>query len=89
MCQKSSASAGVRSYVLNNYESLKASNPDFPFIVREAIGAQPCVTARYEFGVERRVYVNEASESEVAATIDELVSDAESINSAAANSTRL
>jgi NADH dehydrogenase (ubiquinone) 1 alpha subcomplex subunit 2 len=73
MCQQSAASQGVRSYVLNNYQSVKASNPEFPFIVREAKGAQPCITARYEFGVERRVYVHNATEAEIAQTIDELV----------------
>jgi NADH dehydrogenase (ubiquinone) 1 alpha subcomplex subunit 2 len=66
MCQQSSASAGVRSYVLNNYQSVKASNPEFPFIVREAKGAQPCITARYDYGVERRVYVHNATEAEIA-----------------------
>jgi len=39
LCQQSPASQGVRSYVLNNYQVVKQSNPDFPFIVREAVGA--------------------------------------------------
>ena len=57
MCQQSATSNGVRQYVLNNYNSIKASNPNFPFIVREAEGAQACVMARYDFGVERRVFL--------------------------------
>ena len=36
MCQQNANSAGVRAFVLNNYQSVKASNPEFPFIVREA-----------------------------------------------------
>jgi NADH dehydrogenase (ubiquinone) 1 alpha subcomplex subunit 2 len=39
LCQQSAASNGVRNYVLNNYTAVKASNPELPFIVREAIGA--------------------------------------------------
>ena len=61
---------------------MKQSNPDFPFIVREAIGAQPCVMARYDYGVERRVYLNDASEQEVKQSVDELVEQAKAINSA-------
>lgn len=66
MCQQSATSTGVKNYCLNNYAAIKQSNPDFPFIVREAKGAQACVTARYEFGVERRVYLQNATEAEVA-----------------------
>ena len=85
MCQQSAASQGIRSFVLNNYSSVKAANPDFPFIVREAKGAQPCIMARYDFGVERRVYVHNASEAEVSQTIDELVDQADSINNSTAH----
>ena len=46
-----------RAFVNNNYTQYKAQDPELPFIVRECEGAQPCVTARYDFGVERRVYV--------------------------------
>jgi NADH dehydrogenase (ubiquinone) 1 alpha subcomplex subunit 2 len=72
----------VRSYVLNNYTAVKQANPDFPFIVREAIGAQACVMARYDFGVERRVYLQNASEAEVAETVSQLVEDGKKVNSA-------
>ena len=41
--------------------------------------------ARYAFGVERRIYLNDASETEVAGAVNELVDQAESINNAAAN----
>lgn len=82
MCQQSPASNGVRNYVLNNYQAVKQNNPEFPFIVREAVGAEPCVMARYEYGVERRVYLNNASEAEVKQSVDELVQQAKAINSA-------
>jgi hypothetical protein len=38
--------------------------------------------ARYEYGVERRVYLSNASESEVKQSVDELVKQAKAINSA-------
>jgi len=70
MCQKSATSDGIRSFVLNNYVQFKAGNPEFPFIVREAAGAQACVTARYEYGVERRIYLQNATEAEVGQTVE-------------------
>jgi len=37
--------------------------------------------ARYEYGVERRVYLHDASEQEVKQSVDELVQQAKVINS--------
>ena len=73
-----------RSYVGSNYQSVKAANPSFPFLVRECENAQPCVTARYDFGVERKIYLLGANEAEVGQAVDELVGAADKINSAAA-----
>ena len=61
----------------NNYTQFKSADPNLPFIVRECEGAQPCVTARYDFGVERRVYVQNASDAEVGQTVDELIDQAQ------------
>ena len=55
-----------------------------PFIVRECQGAQPCVTARYEFGVERKLYLHNASSAEVGQAVSELVEQAEKVNGSAA-----
>lgn len=82
MCQQSAASQGVRNYVLNNYAKAKKANPLTPLIVREATGAQPCVMARYEYGVERRVYLYGATEAEVEQTVNELIADAATVNAA-------
>jgi hypothetical protein len=38
--------------------------------------------ARYDFGVERRVYLQNASEAEVAQTVNQLVDDGKKVNSA-------
>jgi NADH dehydrogenase (ubiquinone) 1 alpha subcomplex subunit 2 len=67
--------------VLNNYTQVKAANPDFPFIVREAEGAQACVMARYRYGVERRVYLQGATEAEVQQTVDQLIAESDHVNS--------
>ena len=67
----------------NNYQAVKAANPTLPFLVRECENAQPCVTARYEFGVERKVYVLGANEAEVGQAVTELINNAETVNRAA------
>ena len=43
------------------------------------------MTARYDFGVERKVYLHDASDVEVGQVVDELVDQAQSINSSVAN----
>ena len=63
---------------------MKSANPTLPFLVRECENAQPCVTARYEFGVERKIYLLGANEAEVGQAVSELVTNAGTINSAAA-----
>ena len=40
LCQTSSASAGVREYITNNYKVLKSANPEFPILIRECSGIQ-------------------------------------------------
>ena len=59
---------------------MKSANPEFPFIVRECLNAQPSVMARYDYGVERRVYLHNASEAEVSQAITELVEQASEVN---------
>ena len=54
-----------RAFVNSNYTQIKATDPNLPFIVRECEGAQPCVTARYDYGVERKVYVHDCNSAEV------------------------
>ena len=63
---------------------MKTANPQLPFLVRECENAQPCVTARYEFGVERKIYLLGANEAEVGQAVGELVQNADKINNAAA-----
>ena len=62
--------------MLNNYVDIKGKNPNLPFIVRECQNAQPTVMARYDFGVERRIYLNNLQETEIDNVVKELVDQA-------------
>ena len=57
----------------NNYEDIKSKNESLPFIVRECQNAQPNVMARYDFGVEKRIYVHNLEEREIDQVVKELV----------------
>lgn len=81
MCQMSSQSAGVRSFVDNHYAAVKAAHPDFLFIVRECSNAIPTITARYDYGVEKRIFAEDLSDKDVEGKVLELVKEAEKINS--------
>jgi len=50
--------------------------------VRECFGAQPTVMARYDFGREQRVYLNDLNEQEVDQVVQQLVSQADQVNAA-------
>ncbi|CAD5212516.1 unnamed protein product [Bursaphelenchus okinawaensis] len=72
LCQKSEASKGVRDFLNKEYVPLKKSNTDFPILVRECSGILPKVWARYEFGVERVVELENQSADQVKSVISEL-----------------
>ena len=80
-CQVSGHSEGVRSFITNNYFPVKDQHPEFPFIVRECENAIPLLTVRYDFGVEKKVCVEGFSEKDVAKAVEELINQADSINS--------
>lgn len=53
--------------------------------MRECQNAQPTVMARYDFGVERRVYVQNLGEEQIDEVIRELVEQAKNVNSSIPN----
>ena len=53
---------GTRKFISNNYLDIKGMNPGLPFIIRECTNAQPNVMVRYDFGVEKRIYLNDLNE---------------------------
>ena len=65
LCQKSSASAGVREFVEQHYVNLKTQHPNFPLLIRECSGIQPKVWARYGYGREESVELSNKSSKEV------------------------
>ena len=89
LCQQNQNSLGTRQFIKNNYLDIKAQNPTTPFIVRECLGAQPNVMARYDFGVERRIYLHDLTEQEVDEAVAELVNQADSINNSVAGAWRV
>jgi NADH dehydrogenase (ubiquinone) 1 alpha subcomplex subunit 2 len=72
LCQKSSASAGVREFITNNYVTLKQANPQFPILIRECSGITPKVWARYAYGQEQSVDVANMSAADVMKTLQTL-----------------
>ncbi len=67
---------------MNNYEDIKSQNPDFPVIVRECTNAQPSVMARYDWGIEKRVYVHNLQENEIDGILKEMVDSSTEVNAA-------
>ncbi|KXT17198.1 hypothetical protein AC579_362 [Pseudocercospora musae] len=52
-CQTSEHSNAVRSFLTRAYPTMKHHNPHIPIMIREALGIEPRVYARYEFGREK------------------------------------
>ncbi|KAG7237500.1 hypothetical protein INR49_032249 [Caranx melampygus] len=73
LCQTSAASKGARDFVEQHYVTLKKSNPDFPILIRECSGVQARVWARYDFGKEGSVSVDNMSADQVAKALQTLV----------------
>ncbi|XP_003970896.1 NADH dehydrogenase [ubiquinone] 1 alpha subcomplex subunit 2 [Takifugu rubripes] len=73
LCQNSAASKGARDFVEQQYVNLKKSNPDFPILIRECSGVQARIWARYDFGKEKSVSVDNMSADQVASALQTLV----------------
>uniref|UniRef100_A0A915CLH1 NADH dehydrogenase [ubiquinone] 1 alpha subcomplex subunit 2 n=1 Tax=Parascaris univalens TaxID=6257 RepID=A0A915CLH1_PARUN len=72
LCQKSAASAGVREFIENDYVQLKKANKSFPILIRECSGILPRIWARYEYGVELSVPLEDVPREKVSSIIAEL-----------------
>ena len=64
LCQTSTASAGVRQFVNENYVNIKTEHPTLPFLVRECSEVKPMLYGRlvhFRFSVTlligKRVYL--------------------------------
>ncbi|NXU46659.1 NDUA2 dehydrogenase, partial [Drymodes brunneopygia] len=73
LCQRSAGSRGVREFIEQHYVTLKKANPDFPILIRECSGIQPRLWARYEFGKERSIPLNNMTVDEVGKALESVV----------------
>ncbi|NWR82608.1 NDUA2 dehydrogenase, partial [Furnarius figulus] len=73
LCQRSAGSRGAREFIEQHYVTLKKANPDFPILIRECSGVQPKLWARYEFGKEKSISLNNMTVDEVAKALESLV----------------
>ncbi|KAG7465213.1 hypothetical protein MATL_G00173870 [Megalops atlanticus] len=74
LCQTSASSQGARDFVEHHYVSLKKANPDFPILIRECSGVQPKLWARYDFGKEQSVALENMNADQVAKALETLAS---------------
>nr|XP_023011947.1 NADH dehydrogenase [ubiquinone] 1 alpha subcomplex subunit 2 [Leptinotarsa decemlineata] len=69
LCQKSSASKGVREFIEKHYVELKSTNPKFPILIRECSDIEPRLWARYEFGKEKSISLANLTSNDVLSRI--------------------
>ncbi|KAI6224225.1 Complex I-B8 [Aphelenchoides fujianensis] len=72
LCQKSASSNGVREFIQQDYVPLKKANRDFPILIREASGINPKIWARYEYGVEKSLPLENTTREQVAQLVADL-----------------
>ncbi|XP_044863619.1 NADH dehydrogenase [ubiquinone] 1 alpha subcomplex subunit 2-like [Mauremys mutica] len=73
LCQRSLGSQGTRDFTEQHYVTLKKAKPDFPILIRECSGVQPKLWARYEFGRESCVPLNNLNVDQVAKALENVV----------------
>ncbi|XP_041619419.1 NADH dehydrogenase [ubiquinone] 1 alpha subcomplex subunit 2-like [Vulpes lagopus] len=74
LCQCSSGSQGVREFIEKHYVELKKANPDLPILIRECSDVQPKLWARYAFGQEKNVSLNNLSADQVTKAVENVLS---------------
>ncbi|XP_061659692.1 NADH dehydrogenase [ubiquinone] 1 alpha subcomplex subunit 2 [Syngnathoides biaculeatus] len=73
LCQTSAASQGTRDFVAQHYVDLKRANAHLPILVRECSGVEARLWARYDFGKERSISLENKSADQVAQSLQTLV----------------
>ncbi|KAK4635399.1 NADH-ubiquinone oxidoreductase [Fulvia fulva] len=74
-CQTSEHSNALRSFLTRAYPTMKKNNPHTPIMLREALGIEPRVFARYEFGREKMVELKGLDDKGIEDKITSLVSE--------------
>ncbi|GFY62559.1 NADH dehydrogenase 1 alpha subcomplex subunit 2 [Trichonephila inaurata madagascariensis] len=72
LCQKSKESLGIREFIEKHYVPIKKGNPKFPILVRECLGVEPKIYARYDFGKETSVSVNNFNAEKILEVVQKL-----------------
>ncbi|MCJ1476062.1 hypothetical protein MMC13_004727 [Lambiella insularis] len=72
-CQSSEHSAATRSFLTRAYPTMKKNNPHTPIMLREALGIEPKVYARYEYGREKQESLSGLSDKEIEDKVTGLV----------------
>ncbi|KAL1311334.1 hypothetical protein AAFC00_001511 [Neodothiora populina] len=72
-CQTSDHSAAVRSFLTRAYPTMKSKNPHTPIMIREALGIEPRVFARYEFGQEKMASLKGLDDKAIESKLTELL----------------
>ncbi|KZF20839.1 NADH dehydrogenase, alpha subcomplex, subunit 2 [Xylona heveae TC161] len=72
-CQTSEHSANTRAFLLRAYPTMKHHNPHTPIMLREALGVEPRVFARYEFGKEKKEALIGLTDKEIEEKVKGLV----------------
>lgn len=65
VCKESPLSEGARNHFLNNYEILQSLNPNLDILLRDAVGTDAKLFARYCWGKEHMIPLNGLTEAEV------------------------
>ncbi|XP_006731523.1 NADH dehydrogenase [ubiquinone] 1 alpha subcomplex subunit 2 [Mirounga angustirostris] len=74
LCQRSPGSQGVREFIEKHYVELKKANPGLPILIRECSDVQPKLWARYAFGQEKNVSLNNFSADQVTRAVENVLS---------------
>ncbi|XP_005069138.1 NADH dehydrogenase [ubiquinone] 1 alpha subcomplex subunit 2 [Mesocricetus auratus] len=74
LCQRSPGSQGVRDFIRQRYVELKKAHPGLPILIRECSEVQPRLWARYAFGQEKHVSLNNLSADEVTRALENVLS---------------
>uniref|UniRef100_A0A8C9PXU6 NADH dehydrogenase [ubiquinone] 1 alpha subcomplex subunit 2 n=1 Tax=Spermophilus dauricus TaxID=99837 RepID=A0A8C9PXU6_SPEDA len=63
-----------RDFIEKRYVELKKANPDLPILIRECSDVQPKLWARYAFGQEKNVSLNNFNADQVTRTLENVLS---------------
>uniref|UniRef100_A0A8C1FQX8 NADH dehydrogenase [ubiquinone] 1 alpha subcomplex subunit 2 n=1 Tax=Cyprinus carpio carpio TaxID=630221 RepID=A0A8C1FQX8_CYPCA len=63
----------VSDFIEQHYVTLKKANPELPILIRECSGVQPVLWARYGFGKEHNVSLDNMNADQVAKALESVV----------------